>query len=382
MPGTGHQEHPCAQGTDDLAAGQGRVRRGRRRPRGDRLPRPELHRRARGPAPDRGLLLHGDAGAQRVRGPGGGDRRPDARAAEVLRQGHGRAAVLGRRGQDDLRQRLRHLGAEVAGRGVRRLGDAGRRRVLGLPAARHGGQEEDPRPERGQALRHQGAGRVPAARPGRDARGPRGRPTGRRQVAAGGRGVSQGGLGGSSPRAILRALETVRDPELDKPITSLGFVVSCTVSADGYARVRLRLPTYFCAPNFAFLMVADAYEAVTGTPGVRSATVVLEDHFASDSINAGVAARAGFVASFDGEAAAELDELRAQFLRKAVMAGTDQVCRPLLASGTTPERLRELRLVDVPPSRELDRLRQRRAELGLPTGDDALLLIDPETGAP
>ncbi len=31
----------------------------------------------------------------------GGDRRPHARPAEVLRQGHGRAAVLGRRGQDD-----------------------------------------------------------------------------------------------------------------------------------------------------------------------------------------------------------------------------------------------------------------------------------------
>ena len=34
-------------------------------------------------------------------GPVRGDRRPDARPAEVLRQGHGRAAVLGRRGQDD-----------------------------------------------------------------------------------------------------------------------------------------------------------------------------------------------------------------------------------------------------------------------------------------
>ena len=30
---------------------------------------------------------------------------------------------------------------------------------------------------------------------------------------------------------------------------------------------------------------------------------------------------------------------------------------------------------------ELGRLRQRRAELGLPAGDDAPLLIDPETGA-
>jgi metal-sulfur cluster biosynthetic enzyme len=184
----------------------------------------------------------------------------------------------------------------------------------------------------------------------------------------------------AGPAALLRALETVRDPELDQPITALGFVASCTVSADGDARVRLRLPTYFCAPNFAFLMVADAYEAVAGAPGVRSAEVVLEDHFASDAINAGVAAQAGFVASFDGEAAAELDELRAQFLRKAVLAGTDQVCRPLLAGGASPERLRELTLGQVPPSAELTRLRQRRADLGLPADDDAPLLISPESG--
>jgi metal-sulfur cluster biosynthetic enzyme len=180
--------------------------------------------------------------------------------------------------------------------------------------------------------------------------------------------------------AALTALATVRDPELDEPVTDLGFVASCTVSCDGRARVRLRLPTYFCAPNFAFLMVADAYDALMATPGVRSAEVVLEDHFASDAINAGVAAQAGFVASFDGEAVAELGDLRAQFLRKAVMAGTDQVCRPLAAAGATPERLRAMTLGDVPPSGELDRLRQRRAELGLPATDAAPLLIDPVSG--
>ena len=180
--------------------------------------------------------------------------------------------------------------------------------------------------------------------------------------------------------AAYAALGSVRDPELDEPITDLGFVASCTVSCDGRARVRLRLPTYFCAPNFAFLMVADAYDALVATPGVLAAEVELEDHFASDAINAGVAAQAGFVASFDGEAVAELGDLRAQFLRKAVMAGTDQVCRPLAAAGATPERLRAMTLGDVPPSGELDRLRQRRAELGLPAGDAAPLLIDPVSG--
>jgi metal-sulfur cluster biosynthetic enzyme len=181
--------------------------------------------------------------------------------------------------------------------------------------------------------------------------------------------------------AVLAALATVRDPELDEPITSLGFVASCTVSAAGNAQVRLRLPTYFCAPNFAFLMVADAYEAVSAVPGVRHAEIVLDEHFASDAINTGVAAQAGFIRTFDGEAVAELDGLRADFLRKAVMAGTDLVSRPLLAAGATPANLAAMTLSEVPPSPELDRLRRRRAELGLPAGDRDPLLVDPETGA-
>jgi metal-sulfur cluster biosynthetic enzyme len=175
-----------------------------------------------------------------------------------------------------------------------------------------------------------------------------------------------------------RALGQVRDPELDEPITALGFVASCAVGG-GAVEVHLRLPTYFCAPNFAFLMVADAYDAVSAL-GV-GVTVILDDHFAADAINSGVAARAGFAGSFAGQARGELDELRADFLRKAVMAGTDQVCRPLRAAGATPEALHAMSLGDVPPSPALDRLRGRRADLGLPNGDDAPLVIDPATGA-
>jgi metal-sulfur cluster biosynthetic enzyme len=180
--------------------------------------------------------------------------------------------------------------------------------------------------------------------------------------------------------AVYAALATVRDPELDEPITTLEFVASCAVSPEGRAQVRLRLPTYFCAPNFAFLMVADAYDAVTGVPGVQSAEIILDDHFASDAINDGVAARAGFVASFDGEAVDELDQLRATFLRKAVLAGTDLVCRPLVDAGATPADLANLTLGALPASREIDRLRQRRRELDLPADDTSYLLIDPATG--
>ncbi len=182
-------------------------------------------------------------------------------------------------------------------------------------------------------------------------------------------------------REVLDALGTVRDPELDEPVTSLGFVSSCTVSADGVADVRLRLPTYFCAPNFAWLMVADAYEAVSAVDGVSRAQVVLEDHFASEEINRGVAARSGFVTSFDGLAADELDQLRIDFQRKAMLAATDQVARPLSAAGATPEELANMTLGDVPPSPARERLRARRAQLGLSADDDAPLLVTAD-GAP
>ena len=181
-------------------------------------------------------------------------------------------------------------------------------------------------------------------------------------------------------REVLEALGTVRDPELDEPVTSLGFVTSCTVSADGVADVRLRLPTYFCAPNFAWLMVADAYDAVSAVPGVRQTQIELDDHFASADINRGVAARAGFVQSFDGLAETELDELRADFVRKAMLAATDRVCRPLLAAGHTVDELAELTLGDAPPSADLRRLQERRAELGLPAEPGSPLLVDAVTG--
>jgi metal-sulfur cluster biosynthetic enzyme len=186
--------------------------------------------------------------------------------------------------------------------------------------------------------------------------------------------------GSTVASAALAALATVRDPELDTPITAMGFVASCVVSCEGRAVIRLRLPTFYCAPNFSYLMAADSYDAVMSVPGITAAEVILEDHFAAAEINAGVAAQAGFVASFDGEAVSELDGLRGQFLRKAALAGTYQVCRPLVDAGATPADLVAVTLGQVPASPELDRLRQRRADLGLPAGDDAWLLLNPDNG--
>ncbi|MHA6779451.1 iron-sulfur cluster assembly protein [Pseudonocardia saturnea] len=177
---------------------------------------------------------------------------------------------------------------------------------------------------------------------------------------------------------VWEALGTVMDPELDEPITDLEFVESYTVSDDGVATVVLRLPTFFCAPNFAFLMVADAYDAVMEVDGVRHAVVTLQENQTADAINKGVAAQSGFVKAFEGEATAELDELRTEFLSKAAIAGQDRVAQPLVDDGAYPEQLATMVLGEVPPSVDLDRLRDRRQKLGLPAGDDAPLLMHPD----
>jgi metal-sulfur cluster biosynthetic enzyme len=158
---------------------------------------------------------------------------------------------------------------------------------------------------------------------------------------------------------VLEALGTVYDPELDEPITELGFVGSCVVSGDGEVAVRLRLPTPQCAPNFAFLMAADARDAVVGVAGVRSATVVLEDHYTGKEINSAVAGGAGFGDAFPGETEGSLDALRELFQRKALLARQSR----LLRDGVS--RLGEL------SGHDADRARALRAALGIDASDDA-----------
>ncbi|SBW26873.1 hypothetical protein FDG2_5078 [Candidatus Protofrankia californiensis] len=179
--------------------------------------------------------------------------------------------------------------------------------------------------------------------------------------------------------AARAALGTVRDPELDEPITDLGFVTGCAVDG-GHVEVRLRLPTAFCAPNFAYLMTSDAYDAVAAVPGVRSLEVRLEDHHDAERINAGVAAQAGFVGTYGKEASAELDELRMVFRRKAHIACLERASRHLLAAGWEMADLPTATLHDLPEP-DLSSLRRRRADIGLSTDGDALLLVD-EAGVP
>ena len=67
--------------------------------------------------------------------------------------------------------------------------------------------------------------------------------------------------------------------------------------------------------------------------------MTLVDHFAATEINLGSPPRPASSSFDDGLAQSELDQLRNDFLRKAVLAATDRVCRPLLEAGRHPEEL-------------------------------------------
>ena len=58
-------------------------------------------------------------------------------------------------------------------------------------------------------------------------------------------------------------------------------------------------------------------------------------------------------------------------------AGTDLVVRPIMREGATPEQVAAMTLGDAPVSADLDRLRRRRVELGIPSGDGDPLVVDP-----
>src|SRR3712207_4993701 len=182
---------------------------------------------------------------------------------------------------------------------------------------------------------------------------------------------------------VRAALGTVVDPELDEPIPDLGFVRS--VSIDGSSvEVHLRLPTSFCAPNFAYLMASDAQDAVSAVPGVGRVVVELDDHSDSDLINRGLAAAAGYRGTFGHEAEDSLDELRATFSRKAHTAAMERAVTALLRAdrSLSEDDAFDLVLGDLPAGEATDALLRRRATVGLPLDPTAPVLVEADGSRP
>lgn len=153
---------------------------------------------------------------------------------------------------------------------------------------------------------------------------------------------------------VWARLDLVMDPELDEPVTDMGFVeaVSITPPIPGQntseVSVSFRLPTYWCSPNFAFLMAESIKREVEVLPWVARAVVTLHDHMAADEMNAAINAGRSFGSVFeDLHPGEDLSALREKFDRKAFQRRQEVVIKALQAMGHVPETLVDLTLGDL-----------------------------------
>jgi metal-sulfur cluster biosynthetic enzyme len=138
---------------------------------------------------------------------------------------------------------------------------------------------------------------------------------------------------------IWDRLRQVTDPELDESVTELGFVTDVEVDAIDHVHIQFRLPTYWCAANFAFMMADDMRAAVSALPWVRGVSVVLGEHMYADKINRGISQGLSFQDTFGNEATGDLSEVRRTFLLKAFQRRQQALLSELMARGHTPEQL-------------------------------------------
>ncbi|MCV3274262.1 metal-sulfur cluster assembly factor [Roseobacter sinensis] len=136
---------------------------------------------------------------------------------------------------------------------------------------------------------------------------------------------------------VWDCLDRVNDPELDEPITDMGFIERIEVDqASGQVEVDFRLPTYWCSPNFAFLMGFDVRLAVNRLPWVKDTRVTLNDHCFADRVNEGVNGSRKFADVFAEYCnGGNLDRLRLTFQEKAFIRRQETVLLGLEARGFT-----------------------------------------------
>lgn len=143
---------------------------------------------------------------------------------------------------------------------------------------------------------------------------------------------------------VRDALDTVTDPEIDESVAALEFVSCVEVSNENDVSIEFRLPTYWCAPNFAFMMASDMRDAVREMDWVRSVSVKLLDHFSADLINRGVALNQDFRDAFPGETDDDLASVRLKFLGKAFERRQELLIRHLLGMGYKGEWMSQISL--------------------------------------
>ena len=177
-------------------------------------------------------------------------------------------------------------------------------------------------------------------------------------------------------QAVEAAVGAVLDPELDEPLLELGFIHAVEVDGD-HARIVLRLPTYWCSANFAYIMGEDIKAAVGAVPWVAGVEVRLVDHFAMEEINRGLSEGRDFQEAFGGEAEDGLGIVRAEFREKSFLGRQSVVIQAMRKDGMSDEAIAaatcgalEGRAVAIDPdgAKEIRRYMEARRQRAAPAG--------------
>lgn len=139
---------------------------------------------------------------------------------------------------------------------------------------------------------------------------------------------------------VWECLERVNDPELDEPLTDMGFIERVEVIDGQWVEVGFRLPTYWCSPNFAFLMAFGIKAEVDTLRWAHGVRVELSDHCFGDEVNEGVNSGRAFKDVFaqycDG---ADLEAVSETFMAKAFDRRQEAVLLALKERGFSAERI-------------------------------------------
>jgi metal-sulfur cluster biosynthetic enzyme len=171
---------------------------------------------------------------------------------------------------------------------------------------------------------------------------------------------------------IWACLQRVTDPELDESVVDLNFISKADVDPENRVHIEFRLPTYWCAANFSFLMADDMRKAVLALNWVEGVSVVLGEHMYADQINAGLAKGLSFQETFGAEADGSLEELRRTFLIKAFQRRQVALLNHLMGAGHPPDMIVDLTLAELgclavneEGETLVQRYRERRSVVGL-----------------
>ena len=142
-------------------------------------------------------------------------------------------------------------------------------------------------------------------------------------------------------------LRGVIDPELDESVVDLGFVTYVDVEAGEKVRVGFRLPTYWCAANFSYLMADDMRLAIGALPWVGEVEVTIGEHMYAEKINEGLKRGLSFAEAFGDEADDDLGALRRTFLVKAFQRRQSALLDHLIAAGFSAAQLVDMSLEEL-----------------------------------